>query len=93
MLEDFGFGDVNHQDGEDEEGLGASQYANSLDHSDVRQNIKEAMRAHDEVALGTAIDVARELGQEYPFKYELDQAEGALYEMMNIPDFPVPETS
>ena len=47
--------------------MGAATFANSLDHSDLRYDIKQAIRDHDEVALSSAIDVARELGFDYEY--------------------------
>ena len=48
--------------------------------------MKKAIAEHDEVALAQAIDVARELGAEYPYRKELDQAEAILFDMLQIPN-------
>ena len=66
--------------------MGAATFANSLDHSDLRFDIKQAIRDHDEVALSSAIDVARELGFDYEYQHELNKAESILYEMLQCPD-------
>lgn len=72
VLEDFGYGDIKPtlkfgEDGEDsEDGMGAGAYSNSLDHSNLRFDIKKALQEYDEVALASAIDIARDMGQEYP---------------------------
>lgn len=90
VLEDFGFGksmgDWEDQEAEEFDGMGAGQLPNSLDHSDLRQEIKKAIKSVDECALSSAIDVARELGSEYPFKKELDAAEGVLFDMLQVPE-------
>ena len=91
MLEDFGFGGVrpmmmDDEDDGDDSGFGAGAYANSLDHSDLRLELKKALNEYDEVALAGAIDVAREFGEEYPFQEELEQAEAMLYDMLQCPD-------
>ena len=95
MLEDFGFGEKRLRGDEDgaEDGLGSGQFANSLDHSDLRLDIKKALEDYDEVGLSAAIDVARELGNEYPYKAELERAESTLMDMMGCPDgsFPKPD--
>ena len=93
MLEDFGFREVRPSDTDesyDGRGLGAAHFANSLDHSDLRRDIRGALEAHDEVALSSGIDVARELGYEYPWVEELEEAEAALYDMLQCPDAPIP---
>ena len=46
----------------------------------MRLEMKKAIAEHDEVALAQVIDVARELGAEYPYRKELDQAEAILFE-------------
>ena len=56
----------------------------------MRRDIRGALEAHDEVALSSAIDVARELGYEYPWREELEEAEAALYDMLQCPDAPLP---
>ena len=43
------------------------------------------MDEHDEIALSAAIDVARELGHEYPYSEELRKAEDCLFEMVQCP--------
>ena len=48
--------------------------------------MKKAIAEHDEVALAQVIDVARELGAEYPYRKELDQAEAILFDMLPIPN-------
>ena len=40
--------------------------------------------------MSSAIDVARELGFEYPWREELEEAEAALYDMLQCPDEPLP---
>ena len=55
-----------------DEGLGAGSYANSLDHSDLRLRMANAIESSDDEALNEAIDEARELGREYPFREELE---------------------
>ena len=74
----------------DGSGMGANTYANSLDHSDLRRDIKKALEEQDEVALAWKVDEARDLGHEYPYRGELDRAETSLYEMMQCPDQPMP---
>lgn len=66
--------------------MGAGAYANSLDYSNLRLDIKSALKDQDEVALAGSIDIAREMGREYPHQKELDHAEASLYEMMMCPD-------
>jgi len=88
VLEEFGFGEFKRKrsNDPDQEGLGAAQFANSLDYSDVRLSIKQAMEDCDEVALSAAIDVAREIGWDYPHRKELEVAEGFLMDLMQCPD-------
>ena len=64
-LEDFGYSNSFSMGGAEMEGFGAGAQANSLDHSDLRGIILEAMSQHDEEALAHAIDRARELSQDY----------------------------
>lgn len=71
--------------------MGANTFANSLDHSDVRLDIRKAMKECDEVFLSTAIDVARAIGFDYPYRQELDEAETFLYELLQCPDQPLPK--
>lgn len=71
-------------DTEDYSGMGAGQVPNSLDHSDLRNEIQKAIMDYDECALSSMIDVARELGSEYPFKKELEAAEGVLFDMLQV---------
>mmetsp|Transcript_10899 Transcript_10899/g.14691 ORF Transcript_10899/g.14691 Transcript_10899/m.14691 type:complete len:90 (-) Transcript_10899:74-343(-) len=68
------------------EGLGAALFANSLDFSDVLFNLKKAMKDHDEESLAAAIDVARELGSEFPFHEDLDKAEAFFNDLVQCPD-------
>lgn len=93
LLQDFGLDEARpfYMDADDDgeeagEGLGAGAFANSLDHSDLRLEMMKALKDYDEVALAGAIDVARELGAEYPFQEELEKAEAALFDMMQCPD-------
>ena len=91
-LEDFGFKEVRPREScEDYDGLGAGSFANSLDHSDVRMEIEKAIIENDEVSLSAAIDVARELGHEYPYAEELSKAEDCLFEMVQCPVEASPE--
>ena len=79
MLDDFGF--VKGQGKKEDAslaGLGEAEYANSLDHSDLRQTIRQAMKDQDEVALNEAVDRARDLRVAYPWKKELNKAEDLL---------------
>ena len=64
-------------------------FANSLDHSDIRYEIKNAMSNNDEVALAAAIDTARNLGFDYPYKSELEEAEEFLYDLFQGADNPM----
>ena len=93
VLEDFGFGGVRSMMSADDEGLGAGQFANSLDHSDLRLEIQKAMESFDEVALSSAIDVAREIGYDYPYVRELEKAEAFLFDMLQCPTGPPPRES
>lgn len=92
LLDDFGFRKAKgKKDGASAAGLGDAAYANSLDHSDLRQEIRKAMEAHDEVALSEAVDRARDLRQDYPHQDELDEAEDRLYELLQCPAEPLPK--
>lgn len=82
VLEDFGFCPKMMQKGD--QGLGAASFANSLDHSDLRLRMKEAMKNWDEIALNEAIDDARDLGREYPYQSELEMAEAFFQDMIGI---------
>merc|ERR1712242_306038 len=95
MGEDFGIGNLKQQrDPKDQstEGLGAAAFANSLDFSDVLLDLKQAMRDHDEESLAAAIDVARELGHEFPYPEDLEEAEAFFNDLVQCPDgsFPMP---
>ena len=92
MLDDFGF--VKGQGKKEDAslaGLGEAEYANSLDHSDLRQTIRKAMKDQDEVALNEAVDRARDLRAAYPWKNELNKAEDLLYELLQCPAEPLPK--
>ncbi len=54
---------------------------NSLDHTDLREKIADAVKNLDEVKLSANIDKARCLGNSFKWKDELDQAEILLYEI------------
>lgn len=43
------------------------------------------MNEEDEVALNEAVDRARNLGQDYKYKNELEKAEDLLYELCQCP--------
>ena len=71
---------------EDGAGFGAGFYANSLNHSDERLEMKEVIAEHDDVALDNVTDVARELSSEYPYRQELDQAEATFFDKLQNSD-------
>ena len=92
MLDDFGF--VKGQGKKEDAslaGLGEAAYTNSLDHSDLRQTIRKAMKDQDEVALNEAVDRARDLQAAYPWTNELNEAEDLLYELLQCPAEPLPK--
>ena len=79
LLNEFGFGEEIKR--EDDQCYGAGRHANSVLHTDIRQEIKRSIQAFDEQALSMAIDQAHKLGEAYPFKDELVVAEERLYEL------------
>ena len=86
LLDDFGFVKAKGtKEDASRAGLGAGAYANSLDHSDLRQKVRKAMEDQDEVALNEVVDRARDLGRDYPYTNELDKAEDLLYELLQCP--------
>ena len=58
-------------------------------------DIQKARDDCDEVQLSVAIDLAKELGDEYPYLQELYEAEDHLYDLMqctdDLPSFKLPE--
>ena len=53
------------------------------------------MRDNDEESLAAAIDVARELGHEFPYPAELEEAEAFFNDLVQCPDgsFPMPSAN
>jgi len=58
----------------------------SFDHTNIREEIAQAIRQCDEVSLAKAVDKARSLGEDLKWRHELDEAETLLYEM-TLSDF------
>ena len=87
LLDDFGFvkGAKGTKKDAGRAGLGEAAYANSLDHSDLRETIRKAMGDKDEIALNEAVDRARDLGPDYTYADELNKAEDLLYELLQCP--------
>ena len=58
-------------------------------------NLQQAMRDNDEESLAAAIDVARELGHEFPYPAELEEAEAFFNDLVQCPDgsFPMPSAN
>lgn len=83
-LEDFGYGQTQMTE-ENQDCFGAGAFGNSLDHSDLRFVMKQAMDQYDEEGLAMAIDKAKDLGQQFEWKDELEKAEDAFYDMTQCP--------
>ena len=65
------------------------------DYEALRDDIQKARDACDEVKLSVAVDLAKELGEDYPFLSELYEAEDHLYDLMQCPEemWPNPSAS
>ena len=56
----------------------AQSSQHSLNHSDLRRKLADAIENCDEVALGRAIEKARNLGRDFEWQEELEEAESHL---------------
>ena len=57
-------------------------FADCSDYEALHHDIQTALEDCDEVRLSVAIDLAKELGDNYPYREDLDEAEDQLYELM-----------
>ena len=79
--------DANSEECRDE-GYGEEDFQTDVDFESLREDIRRAKEDCDEVKLSVAVDLAKELGSEYPYQIELDEAEDYLYELMQCPVTP-----
>ena len=57
-------------------------FADCPDFEALRHDIQTALEDCDEVSLSVAIDLAKEIGDNYPYRQDIDEAEDKLYELM-----------
>ena len=76
------------QDYGKEQDYGEEDFADAHDYESLREDIRKAREECDEVKLSVAIDLAKALGNNYPYSKELDDAEDHLYELMQCPYMP-----